>query len=135
MFKKSLSLALVSLLMLSLTLIPAVSAQNESRPDAAQQAKLKAKLAKIGTGKQAKVEVTLRDSSKQSGFVSQLKEESIILTDAKTGATTELSFANIADAKKRGISTGAKIALIGLGAAVLGIVIFFKTCGNPDVCG
>lgn len=62
-------------------------------------------------------------------------EESIVLTEAKTGASNEFPLAARAAAKKRGLSTEAKIALIGIGAAVLGVFIFLKTCGNPDVCG
>ena len=135
MFKRNLALMLVGPLILSLTLTPAVSAQSKPEPEAVQIAKLKAKLAKFGTSQKTKLEVTLRDTSKRSGHLSQLKDESIVLTDAKTGADTEIAFANIADAKKSGLSTEAKIALISIGAAVLEVLIFFKTCGNPDVCG
>ena len=135
MFKRNLALILVGSLIFSLTVTPAISAQSKPEPEAVQIAKLKAKFAKFGTSQKTKPEVTLRDTSKRSGHLSQLKDESIVLTDVKTGADTEIAFANIADAKKSGLSTGAKIALISVGAAVLGVFIFFKTCGNPDFCG
>lgn len=81
----------------------------------------------------------MRDASNhlgnRSGYLREIKAESIVLTDAKTGANSELLFTDIAAVRKRGLSTGAKIALVGIGAAVLGVFIFFKTCGNPDVCG
>ncbi len=135
MFKRTLTLMLVGLLIFSLNLTSSVSAQSKSEPEATQLSKLKAKVAKFGTGKQAKIEVILRDQSKRSGYLGQINEESIVLTDAKTSVNTELPFANIADVRKTGMSKGAKIALIGVGAAVLGVFIFFKTCGNSDFCG
>lgn len=134
MLKATLSVLLAGALMLTLP-ITLISAQTAPAPETAQVAKLKAQLAKYGTGKQTKLEVSLRDSTKRSSYLNEIKEKSIILTDAKTGANVELAFADIATAKKRGLSTGAKIALVGIGATVLGIFIFFKTCGNPDVCG
>lgn len=101
-------------------------------------AKVKAGVAKLGSGPDA-VEVKLRDKTKLKGYVSQVSDDSFVvaiaLTDAKTGDNSEIAMANIADVKKSGISKGAKIALISIGAAVLGVFIFFKTCGNPDYCG
>ncbi|MBK7599137.1 MAG: hypothetical protein IPJ07_11720 [Acidobacteria bacterium] len=135
MFKRNLALILVGSLIFSLTLTPAASAQSKPEPEAVQLTRLKAKFAKFDTSKKPKIEVTLRDASKRSGHLSQIKDESIVLTEAKTGADTEIAFANIVDVKKRGMSIGAKIALIGVGMAILGTIIFFKTCGNPDVCG
>ena len=129
MHKTILPWLLTITLTICLTAQPASAAQDKT---AAAQAKLKAQLAKFGTGPQ---ELALCDGSKRKGYLSQLKEESLVLMDAKTGAQTETAFAEVTEARRRGLSKGAKIALISIGAAVLGVFIFFKTCGNPDVCG
>ena len=132
MHKTILPWLLTITLTICLTAQPASAAQDKA---AAAQAKLKAQLAKFGTGPQVKLELALRDGSKLKGYLGQLKEESLVLADAKTGAQTEIAFAEVTEARRRGLTKGAKIALISIGAAVLGVFIFFKTCGNPDVCG
>lgn len=132
MHKTLLSLLLATALTLCLTVPPASAAQDKA---AAAQTKLKAQLAKFGTGPQVKLQLILRDGNKRKGYLNQLKEESLVLTDSKTGANTEIAFAEVTEAQRRGLTKGAKIALISIGAAVLGVFIFFKTCGNPDFCG
>lgn len=131
MFKRNLSILLISSLLISTVLAPSMLAQSTTEKDAKQTAKLKARLAKLNTGKKTRIEVRLPDSSKQTGYLSQVNDESFVLTDPKTGQNTEFKYANISDAKNRGIPAWAKVAIVG--GAVLGAILIFKAaCGNPD---
>lgn len=93
--------------------------------------KVKANITKIGTGKDACVEVKLRDKTKLKGYISQVNENSFVVVDEKTGASTEIPYPNAKQVKGNNLSTGAKIA-IGVGI-VAGILIAFYIIGaNSD---
>jgi len=84
--------------------------------------RIKTGIAKLGTGPQAKVEVTLKDGTKLKGYVSSANETSFLVI--KNG-TTEESVISYSDAKKvkgNNLSTGAKIA-IGVGIFIVVAVI------------
>src|SRR5205085_7714280 len=52
---------------------------------AAPAAKVKAGIARLGTGPQARVEVKLRDGTRLKGYVSELGDDHFVLMDSKTG--------------------------------------------------
>ena len=86
---------------------------------------LKAKLAKLGTGKQARVEVTTTNGSKVKGFVSQVNENSVVVTNESSGATTEIQFSDVNKLAGRNMSTGTKIAIgFGIAAVALLLLVF-----------
>jgi hypothetical protein len=74
MFRKFVSLALVGLL-LNLTFYSTATANTEQDAKFAEQ--VKANIAKLGTGKDAKVEIKLKDGTKLKGYVSEVKESSV----------------------------------------------------------
>jgi hypothetical protein len=97
--------------------------------------KVKADVARRGTGEKARVKVKLQDGSNLKGYISQAGDDSFTLTDSKTGQATTLAYRDVAQVKKPGgLSMGAKIG-IGLGIAVgaLGLV-YVIGCGNDPFC-
>ena len=84
-------------------------------------------VAKIGTGSKAKVEVKLRDSTTLKGYVGSVDGDSFALVDEKSGASRDISFADVDRVKKRGggLGKGAWIA-IAAGAAVVVVVIALR---------
>src|SRR5262245_20077868 len=117
MFKKSLSLLLSSALLCSLLAAPPVSAKTKEEKAAELAAKVKAGIAKLGVSKEARVSVKLRDRTKLTGYVSQIGEDSFVVTNDKTGATTEVAYPDVTQVKGNNLSTGATIA-IAVGVAV-----------------
>lgn len=113
MFRKPIVHLLVSALVLSLLLAPSVIAQTKKLTESDRVAQLKTKLAKFGTGKKSRVEIKLSDNTKRTGYLSQVNENSFVLTDLKTRQNTEFIFANIADAKKPGKPAWVKLAIAG----------------------
>ena len=80
MFRKYVSLTLVGLL-LNLTFYSTAMANTEK--DAKFAEKVKANINKLGTGKDAKVEIKLKDGTKLKGYVSEVKDSGFVLTNQK----------------------------------------------------
>ena len=101
-------------------------AQTKPNAETERITKLKTKLAKFGTGKKARLEVRLSDNTKRTGYLSEVKEHSFVLTDLKTGQNTEVVYANVADARKTGMPGWAWGVIIA-GGVVGGLFILGHT--------
>jgi|ERR1700752_123719 len=92
--------------------------------EAAFTEKVKAAIAKLGTGPSAQVEIKLRDKSKLKGYIKEATEEQFVLVSAATGATTEVAYPQVKQVKGNNLSTGVKIG-IGVGVAILILILVF----------
>jgi hypothetical protein len=129
MFKKTLSLSLVALL-INLMAFNFAYADSKSEKEARFVEKVKAGVVKLGTGKDAKVAVKLKDGTKLKGYVGEINENSFIIIDEKTGVATEIPYPNAKQIKGNNLSTGAKVAIgLGILAAVLAIWLIFENYG------
>lgn len=112
---------------------PLAEAKPNPEKEAARVASIKAAIAKLGTGPDAKIKVKLNDKTKLSGYVAQANAESFVMADAKTGATTEIAYPNVNQAKGKNMSTGAIIAIsagIAVGATLLVLFILAYALGG-----
>jgi hypothetical protein len=111
--------------------LQAARAQTTGSAQYAEQARVK--VHKAGTGQKARVEVKLRDNTRLKGYISQASADSFIVTDAKTGATTTVAYADVAQVKKSGGGlsplTWGIIAGAGVAALVVGLTVV-----KPVVC-
>jgi hypothetical protein len=105
---------------------------NEAAP-AEKAAKARATVQKIGVGEKARVEVKLRDNTKLKGYVSAAGEDSFAVTDAKTGATTTVAYADAAQVKKQGGGLSPTTWAI-LGGAAAAAIIVTKVVIYPVLC-
>jgi hypothetical protein len=132
MLKKLLSLSLVILL---LPAVNAVSILAQKGQVDSPVEKIKANVAKRGVGKKARVTVKLRDGSKPKGYISQAGEESFTLTDSKSGQSKTLAYVDVLQVKGQGgLSLGAKLAIaagITVGALAL---LYGIACGDDPYC-
>ena len=123
MFKKCLSVAFIGMLLFS-TNLQSISAQTNTGNNAATVEKIKANVTKRGTGEKARVNVKMLNGTKMKGFISQAGDDSFTLTDSKTKQTSTLAYSDVAQVKKQGLSTGAKILIgVGVGVAVTAVVL------------
>ncbi len=83
---------------------------------------MKEGVSKLGTGAEARIEVKLRDKTKLKGYVSEAGEDSFVIVDEKTGATSTVTYPQVKQVKGNNLSTAAEIAL-GVGVVLLPIVI------------
>ena len=121
MFKKVLSLALVGFL-LCVTGVRLAHADSKEAKATRFAEKVKAGIAKLGTGADARIEVKLRDKTKLKGYVSEAGENSFVIVDEKTGASSTVTYPQVKQVKGKNLSTAAEIAL-GVGVIILPIVI------------
>jgi len=120
MFKKCLSLMFIVLLAFIANL-QIISAQS-NRDNSVE--KIKTKVNQRGTGEKAKVVVKMLNGTKMKGYISQAGEDSFNLTNSKTNQTTAIAYRDVAQVKKPGLSTAAKIGIgVGIGAVVVAVAI------------
>ena len=91
--------------------------------------KLKSELEKLGTGRDARVEVKMRDKTKLKGHISEISYEYFVVVDAKNGSPTTVTYSQVEKVKGNNLSTGAKIA-IGIGI-VVGVLFIFALIAVP----
>ena len=119
MFKKVLSLALPCLLTTMITSVP-VSAQLQAAREPQQTEKVKATVTKLGTGKQARVEVKLKDNTKLKGYIGEIAQEHFTLIDPKHGTITPVPYDQVQQIKNTNHSG---LFALGLAAATIGGVM------------
>jgi uncharacterized protein with PIN domain len=123
MLKKICSVVLAALL-LQAAAAPAFAKTNAEK-EAKRVEKVRAQLAKIGTGKDALVRVELRDKTRLEGYISEVGAESFVVTD-KAGVATTVAYPQVGKARGHNLSTGAKIGIgIGIGAAIVLLIIWW----------
>src|SRR5947209_7007708 len=129
MSKKVLSLVLGFLVVNLLCAVPAAG-KTAADEKAAQAAKVKAGIARLGTGPQARVEVKLRDGTRLKGYVSELGDDHFVLMDSKTGTPVAVVYAQVKQTKGNNLSTGVKIAIV-VGIAFVALIILKRIFYPP----
>lgn len=91
---------------------------------------VRTKVARLGVGEKARVEVRLRDETKLKGYVSRAGDQSFDLAEEKTGVRVEVAYADVAQVSKRGGGmSGSTKALIWGGVAATAAVVLYATRG------
>ena len=123
MLKKILCLVLIGSIMI-VTGGRTVLAASVNAKEAAQTEKVKAAIAKLGTGLSARAEIILHDKSKLKGYIKEANDEHFILVHT-TGTATEVGYPQVKKVKGNNLSTGAKVA-IGVGVGIGIFLLAFK---------
>ena len=89
-------------------------------------AKVKTNIAKLGTGKDAKIMVKLKDGTKLKGYVSQINETSFVVTNEVTGVETEVPYPNAKQVRGNNLSNGVTWAIAA--GIVVAIAIIVGLC-------
>lgn len=111
MLKKYLSLALL-VLVINLAFGATAFANTKEDKDANFTEKVKTNITKLGTGKDARVEIKLRDKTKLKGYVSEINENDFVVVNDKTGAATVVPYSNAKQVKGNNLSTGVTIVIV-----------------------
>jgi len=131
MLKRLFSIGLVVLLFHAGNSVLMLDVARANQRDPATD-KVKAAVAKRGTGPKAKVTVKLRDRTKLKGFISNASGDSFTLSDSKTGQTRTLAYSDVAEVKKQGgMSLAAKIG-IGVGAGLGALALTYAIACHDD---
>ncbi len=98
---------------------PVAAGSNETKIKK-NAAKVKAALAKLGVGEEARAEVKLFDKTKISGYVRDTGDDSFVIVDEVTGEAATVPYSHVKQIRGHNLTTGAKIAIwLGITAGVL----------------
>ena len=123
--RKPVRLALV-LLLIAMSAHPG-AAQSRPQDDPLAAEKIRAKVAKLGTGKRSRAEVTLKDDRKLKGYIGEISENSFTLVDPKRGSVTNVAYDQVRHFKSG--NHGARDLALVLGVTA-GLVILVVALAN-----
>jgi len=130
MLKKVCSLML-SALLLQAAAVPAFAATSAEK-EARRAEKVRTQLAKLGTGPDARVKLILRDDTKLEGYISELGNESFVVTN-KAGVATAVAYPQVGKVQGHNLTTGEKIIIgVGIGAGVTLLVLWLLIRANES---
>lgn len=130
MFRRTLAVMLSALILSTALGVQAGKAQ-AGKDSEVERAR--ARVQKIGVGREARVEVKLRDKSKVKGYVSAAGEDSFTVADSQTGASQTIAYADVTEVKKQGNGLSTRTLVI-IGAAAVAAIIVGVTVIKPVVC-
>lgn len=128
---KKLLTMLVAVLVFAAVSVHPVAAATKAEKEARFAGKVKTEIAKLGVGRDTRVEVKLRDKTRLKGFISETSENGFVVTDLKTGASNTIAYADVSKVKGNNLNTGAKIAIgIGIGVGITLLVLLLIIASN-----
>ncbi len=128
MFRQLMALTL-AVVLIQLTCGQLAMAHTPAEKEARFAEKVKAGIAKLGTGKKALVKIKLQDGTKLNGYVREANENTFVVIDSRTGDATTVPYPQVKQVKGNNLSSGAKIA-ITIGIAVGLILLLVATVGR-----
>jgi small nuclear ribonucleoprotein (snRNP)-like protein len=130
MFRRAFAIMLSGVLLVTAFGFQPALAQTGNETQALE--KVRARVQKIGVGRNARVEVKLRDNTQLKGYISAADQDSFTVIDSNTGSTRTVSYADSSSVKKAGSGLSAKTWII-LGAAAVGAAVTWVII-KPAVC-
>jgi hypothetical protein len=122
--------SLVVVYAVALLLCPIVTAGSKEEKDLKLTEKVRVAVTKLGTGPAARIQVKLQDDTQLIGYLSEVRDDSFVIVDDKTGSAHAMLYPQVKHVKGNNLSTGAKIA-IGVGIAI-GIIAIFIGIANGN---
>jgi hypothetical protein len=130
---------IVIVLLLNLISYSTVRA-NDLKKDAKFAEKVKTSIAKLGTGREAKITVKLKDGSQIKGHVSEINDDNFSITSQENSSVTKIPYTKVRQVKGKNQLNGNMIkAAIGIGFLAVLLVAFATIdfegvfCRSPHV--
>lgn len=119
--RKTIALGIAAILLsMALGIQPIYAGTKEEKE--VQSEKIRTGISKLGVGKDARIEVKLRDKTQLKGYISEVRDESFTITDLKTEASSIVAYPDVTQVKGHNLTTRTKV-MIGVAIAV-GVGIF-----------
>jgi hypothetical protein len=129
---KKLLTVMVACLVVSAVSVRPVAASSKAEKEARFAGKVKLGVEKLGSGRDTRVEIKLRDKTRLKGYISEISENEFVVTDLKTGASNKVAYAEVKQIKGNNLSTGAKIAIAVSIAVGLTLLISWLIISSSD---
>ncbi|MFY9607410.1 MAG: hypothetical protein WAU45_02195 [Blastocatellia bacterium] len=126
-----LALTLTGLLICALVNVEPASARSKPDKQTRLTEKVKAGILKLGTGTDSRVALKLRDKKVLVGYISEVNDNSFVVSDPKSGTDSTVSYTDVTQVKGHNLGTGAKIAIgiaVGVGIALIVLAIYLNCC-------
>ena len=109
-------------------------ANPKSEKDASLPQKVKAGIVKLGTGQSSIVSLKLRDKTKLAGYISEIGEDSFVVTGLESGKSTTVAYPDVVQVKGNNLTTKTKV-IIGVAIAVgVAITLYLVRGAFCDGC-
>ena len=119
MLKKYFTLIL-TVLIINLSLSASAFAETKAEKETKFADKVKQNVIKLGTGKEAKVKVKLKDGTKLKGYIGSINEGSFVVIDENTQMPTEVPYPQTKNIK--GWNSEGVIIALAIAGVVVGII-------------
>jgi hypothetical protein len=123
MLRKIVCFVLTGLLINTVS-VNAAYADSKEEGQARLTERVKAGIAKLGTGTDARVEIRLQDKTKLKGYLGEVTEEHFVVADAKTGVATPVLYTQVKQVKGQNLSSGERIAV----SVTLAVAFLIAVC-------
>jgi hypothetical protein len=124
MSKRSLTILLAASLISPLLCVQSRGATRKEVEQTQFAQKVKLGIARMGVGEDAQVSVQLRDKTRVGGYISEINEDSFVVTNLETSANTTVAYPAVRKIQGQHITTGLKIALQVGGLALCILVLW-----------
>jgi hypothetical protein len=129
MLKKCLSLLLTGLLIQIAG--PALFAKSSQEKEAQRIEKVRAAILSLGIGPNARIKLKLKDKTKLEGSVKEAGDDHFVVTEARTGTDTPVTYPQVQTVQGQNLNKGVKIAIAaGVVAGVVILVLFLAWHGH-----
>ena len=128
MLKKCVSLMLVMAIFLIFSgsqVLAQTQTQTPNEDEAQRAEQVRAEIAKLGTGPDARIKLKLLDKRKVEGYVSEAGADTFVVTNPKSGLATTVAYPQVGTAKGNNLSEGARIA-ITVGIYIALTILLYK---------
>ena len=121
MYHKIICVTLIAFIV-NLALTPSALAADKLSKEPKQAANVKAAIAKLGKGPDARIKVKLRDGTKLKGYVSEISENGFTITSDEIGTSTLISYSKAKQVRGKNNLTG-EVIFIGVLFLVIVLVV------------
>jgi hypothetical protein len=136
MFRRFIAFLLTALLVVPVTQPDVIAAPLplDAEKDARLAERVKDGIAKLGVGRESRVEVKLKNKTKLAGYISAIEDESFTLTNMQTGQATTIPYPDIAQVKGNNLTTRTKVIIAASIIAGIVIVLYIVRGAFCDGC-
>lgn len=134
MSRKLTAYLIAVLLALPLVQTQTVFASPGSEKETRLAERVKAGVARLGVGPEARVRVKLKDKTKLAGYVSKVGDDYFVVTDVQTGQASTVAYPDVAQVQGNNLSTKVKIVIVASVIAGVIIVLYIVRGAFCDGC-
>ena len=134
MSRKLTAYVIAVLLTLPMAQTQTLAASLGPEKEASLAEKVKAGVARLGVGPEAKVKVKLKDKTKLSGYVSEVGDEYFVVTDPQTGRASTVSYPDVTQVQGNNLTTKVKIVIAASVIVAVIIVLYLIKGAFCDGC-